>query len=262
MHGLIDSHFHLLEMEKKGIDPKKLLIQLHEAGFAGGIDIGVSENDIAIRAPLVAPYPNIRTAAGIGPWGADGEEAITAKTDRFQRNISGFRVDCIGEIGLDYHWNYGTPARQRQLFEEQLSLARELEVPVVIHSRDADEDMIEILGKSTFSHAGIMHCFSSGWALAQTAIDRGLYISFAGPITYKNNHGLREMLARVPIERLLLETDSPYLAPTPHRGKTNTPFTMVEIYSEAARILGIGVEDLSIRIRTNFANLFGSPGRS
>ncbi len=262
MHGLIDSHFHLLEMEKKGINPKKLLIQLQEAGFAGGIDIGVSENDIAIRAPLVAPYPNIRTAAGIGPWGADGEEAIAAKTDRFRHNISGVRIDCIGEIGLDYHWNYGTPARQRQLFEEQLALAREREVPVVIHSRDADEDLIAILGKSTFPHGGIMHCFSSGWALAQTAIDSGLYISFAGPITYKTNQRLREMLAGIPIERLLLETDSPYLAPTPHRGKTNTPFTMVEIYAEAARILGIGVEDLSTRIRTNFANLFGLSGRS
>ena len=262
MHGLIDSHFHLLEMEKKGIDPKKMLIDLQEAGFAGGIDIGVSENDIAIRAPLVAPYTNIRTAAGIGPWGADGEESVTAKAGRFRHNISGFRIDCIGEIGLDYHWNYGTPSRQRILFEEQLALARELEVPVVIHSRDADEDMTAILETSTFPHGGIMHCVSSGWALAQTALDRGLYISFAGPITYKNNQGLREMLARVPVEKLLLETDSPYLAPAPHRGKTNTPFTMVEIYAEAARILGIGMEDLSMRIRTNFANLFGSPDRS
>jgi TatD DNase family protein len=239
-----------------------LLLQLQGSGFAGGIDIGVSENDIAIRAPLVAPYPNIRTAAGIGPWGADGDEAITAKIDRFRHNISGFKIDCIGEIGLDYHWNYGTPARQRQLFDEQLAFAREREVPVVIHSRDADEEMIAILEKSSFPFGGIMHCFSSGWALAQTALDRGLYISFAGPITYKTNHDLREMLARVPIERLLLETDSPYLAPVPHRGKTNTPFNMVEIYAEAARIRGIGVEDLSTRIRTNFANLLGSPGRT
>ena len=262
MQGLIDSHFHLLEMEKKGIDPKKLLLQLQESGFGGGMDIGVSEDDIAIRAPLVAPNPHIRIAAGIGPWGADVDEAISVKIDRFRYNISSFKVDCIGEIGLDYHWNYGTPTRQKQLFKEQLDLARERGIPVVIHSRNADEEMIAILEKSSFPFGGIMHCFSSGWTLAQTALDRGLYISFAGPITYKTNHDLREMLARVPIERLLLETDSPYLSPIPHRGKTNTPFTMVEIYAEAARIRGISVEDLSTRIRTNFANLFGSPGRT
>jgi len=175
---------------------------------------------------------------------------------QFAELSAAYQVDCIGEIGLDFHWNYGTPYRQKELCIIQMELANLRACPVVIHTRDADQAMMEILDSVALPHSGILHCFSSTWELAECALKQGLYLSFAGPITYKNNIRLREILAKVPLNRLLLETDSPYLAPVPYRGKINTPHHMVEIYNEAARIKEISVTELAATIKTNFATLF------
>ena len=261
MHNLIDTHFHLLEMKKRGIDPSSLLEDLFSAGFAGGIDIGVSENDLGEREPILDRFPSILRAAGIGPWGAQGEEPIEEIMLRFIAHTAGHRVDAIGEFGLDHHWNYGTGERQRDLCVAQMELAERSGLPVIIHTRDADGDMMDILSERAPSHGGIMHCFSSGWPLAERALEAGMYISFAGPITYKSNHALREVLSKVPIDRLLLETDSPYLSPEPFRGKTNTPFRMREIYAMAARTRMLPVEELAEAIKENFARLFPQTGR-
>ena len=223
LKGLIDTHFHVLELEKRGIEAQKLLEELHQKGFAGGMDIGVEGSDLAQRSRLLSRWPSIRLAAGIGPWGAEGKEDIEAVVERFRKTAEPFDVDCIGEIGLDNHWGYGTKERQSRLFIAQLSLAALWRKPVAIHARDADEDMVEILHNDLIPAGGILHCFSSSWQVAEAALDKGLYISFAGPITYRKNDALREMLAAVPDDRLLLETDSPYLSPEPYRGKTNTP---------------------------------------
>lgn len=253
LEGLIDTHFHLLEMEKRGIDPSLLLQDLQNQGLAGGMDIGIEYTDITRRAPLLIPYPTIRIAAGIGPWAARTDEPIDELVYRFTKTIVGYRVDCIGEIGLDFHWNYGTPAKQEELFERQIILANELLLPVAIHSRDADRQTAALL---TQIERGVLHCFSSSWPLAEIALEQGLYISFAGSITFEKNHALREVVKRVPLERLLLETDSPYLSPIPYRGKTNTPHRMVEIYQQAALIKGIGLDELVRQVKTNFFSLF------
>lgn len=256
MEHLIDSHFHLLELQKRGMEPDKILEELRSAGFTTGIDIGVEENDLSKRSALLKDYPKIMRSAGIGPWGAQGEEPIDHIVKRFRHNIEGLRCDAIGEIGLDYHWNYGTHERQRQLFAEQAGLADILGLPIIIHTREADPDMVRMIDSLPICSGGIMHCFSSSWELAQKALDRGLYISFAGPITYKKNHQLREILKKVPIDRLLLETDSPYLAPEPYRGTTNTPFRMVGIYAKAAEIKNLPVSGLAQVIEANFTRLF------
>jgi TatD DNase family protein len=142
-----------------------------------------------------------------------------------------------------------------------MELAERSGLPVIIHTRDADGDMMDILSERAPSHGGIMHCFSSGWPLAERALEAGMYISFAGPITYKSNHALREVLSKVPIDRLLLETDSPYLSPEPFRGKTNTPFRMREIYATAANIRKLSLKELARVIKENFARLFPQTGR-
>ncbi len=255
MYNLIDSHFHLLELKKRGIDVEQLLKKLQEHDFAGGMDIGIEADDIDKRLSLTAPYPNIRIAAAIGPWGAQGEESIEHMVDRLEQRLKGKPVDSIGEIGLDYHWNYGTPERQRELFSRQMALAERLSIPIVIHSRNADSDMIEQISEAPLTHSGILHCFSSTWDLARVALDQGLYISFAGPITYRKNTALRDVLAKIPLDRLLLETDSPYLSPEPFRGKVNTPFTMPEMYRMAAQVTGTTVEDLARIIAANFDHL-------
>ncbi|MDD2296745.1 MAG: TatD family hydrolase [Sphaerochaetaceae bacterium] len=256
MHDLIDSHFHLVALQKKGIDLKDLLDDLFHQGFAGGIDIGIAADDIGKRLRLIKDYPLIKSAAGIGPWGAEGQEPIHLIVQRFYDLMQNYQVDCIGEIGLDFHWNYGTPARQRSLCIAQMELATSYQIPVIIHTRTADAATIDLLQTVALPHSGILHCFSSTWDLAQIVLDKGLYISFAGPITYKSNVQLRQVLAKVPLERLLLETDSPFLSPEPYRGKINTPLRMVEIYNEAARIKNLSVTELAQQIKTNFSTLF------
>lgn len=256
LEGLIDSHFHLLEMGKRGLEPESILYDLHAQGLAGGLDIGISADDVTERSPLLSQWPNIRIAAGIGPWGAQGEHPIEAEVLRFASTTTAYRIDCIGEIGLDNYWHYGTPARQRELFVLQLQLAHEWKVPIVIHTREADEETLSVLRTMDFPHGGILHCFSSTWEVARAALDKGLHISFAGPITYRKNENLRRMLAAVPEDQLLLETDSPYLSPEPYRGKTNTPARMVTIYAEAARIRGVTTGHLAQQLLKNFNTLF------
>jgi TatD DNase family protein len=261
MEHLIDSHFHLLEMQKKGIDPDKILEAMQSTGFAGGIDIGVEENDLFRRTALLEHYPQIMRAAGIGPWGAQGDEPIGEIVSRFIDHIENLRCDAIGEIGLDYHWNYGTVERQIQLFSDQARLADRMGVPIIIHTRNADSDMMHLLDTLPLKTRGIMHCFSSSWDLAKKALDRGFLISFAGPITYKKNQQLRDTLKKVPTDRLLLETDSPYLSPEPYRGTVNTPLRMVEIYTKTAEIKNLSLEELIITVKENFTRLFSQDDR-
>lgn len=256
LYGLVDSHFHLLEMRKRGIDPETVLHDLKEQGFAGGLDVGISAEDVVERSKLLAPWPEIRIAAGLGPWGAQGDHRIEAEVMRFATRSVPYDVDCIGEIGLDNYWNYGTPARQLELFILQLQLACEWKLPVAIHTRDADAETLGVFRERTFPHGGILHCFSSTWEVAKAALDKGLHISFAGPITYRKNESLRQLLSAIPEDRLLLETDSPYLAPEPYRGKVNTPANMVTIYAEAARIRKVAVRHLAERVLCNFTTLF------
>jgi len=258
--NLIDSHFHLLEMEKRGIDITQFLSQLADTDIAGGMDIGISADDIDQRIALTASYPQIRLSAGIGPWGAQGEQKIETMVAELAKRIEGKPVDALGEIGLDWYWNYGSVDRQLQLFHLQLELAQQLALPVVIHTRDADQSMREALQQASCMHGGIIHCFSGSWELAREALDLDMYISFAGTITFKKNGHLREVLARIPSDRLLLETDSPYLAPVPHRGKTNTPLYMTHIYHVAAQVRSVSIEELADQIEQNFFTLL--PGKN
>lgn len=254
MHGLIDSHFHLLALRQKNVDILHLLKELFESGFYGGIDIGIGKEDLKERKLLLKDYPQIKVAAGIGPWGA--QELLQGDLEAFRALCHTHDIDALGEIGLDFYWNYGTPERQRNLCIEQIELANELKVPTIFHTREADEAMTKLLKEVSLPHSGILHCFSSTWTLAKIALDKGLYISFAGPITYKKSDTLRSVLAKVPLEQLLLETDSPYLAPQKYRGEINTPLYIGEIYQEAARVKGIPLEQLIEAIKRNFTTLF------
>jgi len=260
LQGMIDSHFHLLEIRKRGIDPQQLLQGLFARGFAGGMDIGLDGADLEVRAGLLSPWPSIKLATGVGPWGADGDTAIEEVAERFKAATQVGIIDCVGEIGLDNYWKYGTPDRQRALFIAQLEMAEAWRKPVCIHSREADSELMAILANREFPQSGILHCFSSSWEVAQTALAKGLYISFAGPITYRKNSVLREMLAKIPQDRLLLETDSPYLAPEPFRGKANTPDLIPWICQKAAQVRNLALPQLNDIVRTNFETLFHSCG--
>jgi len=254
MKGLIDSHFHLLALRQKGVAIIDLLDNLFAQGFEGGIDIGLGREDLKERRGLLKDYPQIKIAAGLGPWAA--QEPLEGQLDSFTELCTKFKIDALGEIGLDFYWNYGTPEAQIKLCSAQIELANTLKVPLIFHVREADEAMMRLLKGVDLPYSGILHCFSSTWPLAEVALNKGLFISFAGPITYKKNNTLREVLKRVPSDRLLLETDSPYLAPQAYRGKINSPLYIGEIYKEVARLKEVSYLEMIAIIARNFEALF------
>jgi TatD DNase family protein len=165
---------------------------------------------------------------------------------------------AIGEAGLDYHYDYAPREVAAKVFRAQIAAARDLGLPLVIHSRDADEDMAAILkdemGKGRF--AAVLHCYTSGYALAETGLALGLYISFSGVLTFKNSQSLREIARAAPLGRLLVETDAPYLAPVPHRGKRNEPAFVVETARVLADVKGLDERVIADATRENTLRLF------
>ena len=252
-----DSHFHTTEIMKKGIDIDQLLTDLQDNNYLA-LDIGIDEKDIEDRYNLLKKYDNIHLSTGVGPWGVGTKVQHDKKLNVLEKNIKNYPIKAIGEIGLDNHWNYGTKKLQADLFEGQISLANHYELPVIIHNREADTDILKTIKNMKFSKNGIIHCFSADLKFAKIALDRGFYISFAGTITYKNNNSLRDVLKYVPLDRLLLETDSPYLTAEPFRGKINTPLLIPLVYQAAATIKKVEISDLCSNVRKNLLNLLAS----
>ena len=254
---MIDSHFHLLAMQKKGVDIVGLLAEM-QAHSMQGIDIGVQADDLTVRSALLSAYPSIHMSAGIGPWGvASGQSPVLDQLEVLSASLDMHKVCAIGEIGLDNHWDYGTKQGQQDLFVAQMDMAQDRQLPIIIHSRDADTEMAALLQSRTFTRRGIMHCFQGSQELALLAVSKGMFISFAGPLTYKANTSMRDIFKSVPLEHILLETDSPYLSPVPRRGNTNTPLHMVHIYEFASSLLGMSTEDLILQMKSNFSAFLG-----
>ena len=214
---IIDSHFHFSSMMRKGITtlPEDLI----------GIDIGTDGGDERERIAVLPKSKNIFISIGSGPWVLDDKsyESYEKEREKLLADYNEFGCDAIGECGYDNHWGYGTKEEQEKLFMMQLELASELMLPIIIHTRDADEEIKAAFESEAFRCRGIMHCFSSDISLMRKALDKGLYISFAGNATYKSNVKIQEAAKYVPTDRILYETDSPYLAPLPMRGKPCCP---------------------------------------
>lgn len=272
--GIIDSHFHTQSMLEKGMDVFSVYDRLFESGFAGGIDIGCTHDDLSGRSRLLEKYPEILLAGAMGPWEAGRSETkppepesvysetksvsrIEEELTVLKRNLDIYKARFIGEIGLDYYWDYGTHEKQHLIFETQMKWAAESDMRVLIHDRDADADVIEVIKKYGPPEGGVIHCFDGCEKLMQTALDCGYWISFAGNLTYRSNTQLREMLKKVSLDRLLLETDSPYLSPVPLRGKPNCPEHIIHTYRCASEVLGIDFETLKTRILENYKALAG-----
>ncbi len=236
---LIDTHFHLRSMERKGLDVAALLSEMERLGMQG-IDVGIEGDDLGERIERFGRWANIRFAAGIGPWGVgDGQRPVAEQLEALMHQLDVGNAVAIGEIGLDNHWKYGTRERQEELLLLQMDAAEERGLPIIIHNREADEQFVRILSGRTLSRRGIFHSYQGGEALARLAIERGFFLSFAGPLTYKANRGMQELFSALPLSSILLETDSPYLSPVPLRGETNTPLSMIHIYRFAARLRGM-----------------------
>lgn len=246
---IIDSHFHSLKVKSSDLD-----INLALTSLTGGIDIGTKCSDLAERFELVSQFPHIKMSAAMGPWEVENKsiEQIDSEFEILKAEISRFNPLFIGECGLDYHYMYGTKESQIHLFEKHLALAQSLNKRVLIHNRESDRDTESLIKK--FNATGVIHCFSGDLDLMNTAVEHGYFISFAGNLTYKSNQNLRDALKLVPRDRILLETDAPYLSPSKMRGNPNTPLYIQYTYECAAEVLGISLDELKELILNNFNN--------
>jgi TatD DNase family protein len=241
---IIDTHAHL-DSRKFDEDREQVIQRALDAGVEKIVNIGFNRTTIPSTMALAEKYPFIYAAVGWHPT-----DAIDMKLEEdlawIEELCSHPKVVAIGEIGLDYYWDTSPKELQHTVFREQIRLAKRLGKPIVIHNRDAHEDVVKILREEKAEECGgIMHCFSGSWETAKLCLNMNFDISFGGPVTFKNARVPKEVLAKVPLDRLLLETDCPYLAPHPHRGKRNESAYVTLVAEAAAEIKGISVEEIS-----------------
>jgi len=256
---IIDSHAHL-EMTDFDDDREAVLERARQAGVVFILSVGNArpeQGSMEHALELCRRYSGLATTAGIHPHDA------RIASDRWYRQIMDLagepEVVAIGEIGLDYHYDFSPRDRQRDVFRDQLILARELGRPIIVHSREAAADTLALLAAhwSPPHPGGIMHCFSGDAAMAQSCLELGLHISFAGNITFRNAGDLRTAAAAVPAGRLLAETDAPYLAPVPHRGRRNEPAHVMHVVAALAELHDMTADEMARHTTRNFKKLFG-----
>jgi TatD DNase family protein len=257
---LIDSHCHLAGEEFLG-DLDAVVVRAAAAGVTGALCIlGAGDAAESARASAVrARWPGVRFATGIHPHHAGefaGDVARAVATVR--ASVEGERACAIGEIGLDYHYDLSPRPAQHEVFRAQVATARELRLPVAIHTREATADTFDILRDEGAGEVrGVFHCFTGDDVMAREALDLGFYLSFAGIVTFPKSAALREAAKITPADRLLAETDSPYLAPVPYRGKRNEPAYVAKVYDALAALRQADVGELAHQIEANFEALFG-----
>ena len=248
---MIDTHAHLDACADR---PSALIRRARSAGVDRIVTVGTGLESCHAALELAQLHEEVFAALGIDPHQAGDAEA--GRVDELRELLEHEEAVAVGETGLDYFREGAPRDRQRKLFEAQLELATELGKPVVIHTRDADADTADVL--AGFDGTVVMHCFSSP-GLVQTVVDRGYYVSFAGNVTYPKAADLRAAAAQIPAERILAETDSPYLAPQARRGRPNEPANVVLTIAELAKARGEDAEELAARIDANATVAFSLP---
>ena len=251
-------------MADKGMDVSGLLHGAAETGLCGALDIGILPDDTERRTELTAEFPWIRHSAGIYPGASGMQEkeddtsagGIEALLSLLEKRLRTGLFSAVGEMGIDLHWNYATPEIQADLFCRQIELANSYRLPVIIHSRKADREVLRVLRRCRPEYGGIMHCFSSGYETAKSCINAGLYVSFAGNCTYKNAEEIQNAARNVPLDMMLVETDAPYLSPQPVRGKKNHPGFIKHTYTFLAGLRSMEFEVLMERVTENYFRLF------
>jgi TatD DNase family protein len=252
---LIDSHCHL-DFPDFAEELDAVVERAHAAGVDRLITVGTRTDKAAKLVAIAERYDSVYFTVGTHPHEAASEGA--ADFAAMRSYASHPKCVGIGEAGLDYHYNYAPPEVAQRVFRGQITLARELGLPLVIHTREAEDDTAAILreemGQGSFS--ALLHCFTSSRALAETGLELGLSISFSGVVTFKNSGELRAIARDVPLDRLLIETDAPYLAPVPHRGKRNEPAFVAATARAIAEARGIAPEALAEATRANTFRVF------
>ena len=248
---IVDTHCHLY-FEELNKDLDGVLCRANELGVNTFICVGTNINDSHESLTLAQKYKNIYATAGIHPH--DSKDAREDYLQELRKLLDNEKIVAVGEMGLDYFRNISNSDTQKIVFKDQLKLAEETNKPIVFHNREADEDIINIL--SDFPNViGVAHCFSSSYETAIKLIEMGFYISFSGNLTFKNSH-LPEVAKKLPLDRLLVETDSPFLSPVPFRGKTNEPGRTRYVVEKLAEIFDSDIDQIASITTANAKNLF------
>ena len=253
---LIDTHAHL-DDEKFAHDRAAVIERARESGVVKIITMGDSLESSARSVALTEEFEPVYAAVGIHP--EEAQPMTAATDDQLAAWAAQEKVVAIGEIGLDYYWEKDEEKRalQRAIFVRQLDLARQLKLPVCIHDREAHGDMMKILKTEGRGLRGVLHCYSGSWEMAAELLKSDWYFGVDGPLTYKNAAKLPEIVQRLPAERILIETDSPYLSPMPFRGKRNEPAHVLYIAKKAAELRGESLEAFARATRENTRELYG-----
>jgi TatD DNase family protein len=249
----VDSHCHLdfpglLEREQE------VLARMADNGVGHALCVSVRLEDFPRVLALAERHPQLWASVGVHPDNADCEEPDVARLVALADHP---KVVAIGETGLDYYWQKDAPAWQRDRFRTHIRAARECGKPLIVHTRSAADDTLRLMREEGAGEAGgVMHCFTESWEVAAAALELGFYISFSGIVTFRNAKELKEVAKRVPLERLLIETDAPYLAPVPHRGHANEPGWVVHVAEEIARLRDEPLPCIEQATTDNFFRLF------
>lgn len=260
MTQFIDSHCHI-DGPEFDADREEVIARARDAGVTTMLIVGTGDPKSGAferAVELAEKHEHIYAAIGVHPHDAKlfDDAAETRLTNLVKQNS---KVIAWGEIGLDYHYDHSPREAQREVFRRQLRIARALDLPVVIHSREADDDTINILRDelSNYARAGVLHCFGGSLQMARDAIEFGFYVSFAGNLTFKKAEDLRNVARQLRLDRLLIETDCPYLTPVPYRGKRNEPARVVETAACLAALHGKELEEIGRITSENFRQIFG-----
>lgn len=252
---LVDSHCHL---NYKGLVEQQsdILSRARDSGVTAMLNISTRESEWNEVLSLAEQENDVWASVGIHPHEADGHRGIDAA--KLIARAANPRVIGIGETGLDYYYDHSDRAQQRESFREHIIAARDSGLPIIIHTRDAEEDTAEILTEEMANgpFSGVIHCFTASADFARIALDLGLYISLSGIVTFKNATDLQDVAKWLPADRILVETDAPFLAPVPHRGRTGEPAFVADTARFVAKLRGEGDDAIAAQTTANFYRLF------
>jgi TatD DNase family protein len=253
---LVDSHCHLdyLTSPRVGMSIDAILESAAAAGVGLMLSVAVDRDNLSAVLAHAHAHAQVYASVGIHPSSCEGE---AIGVEELVGLAAAPKVVAIGETGLDYHYRPESAGLQRQSFVNHLKAASRAGLPVIVHTRDASDDTLRLLREHADPvHAGVMHCFTESLAVARAAMEMNFMISFSGIITFRNAAALREVVREVPLERMLVETDAPYLAPVPHRGRTNEPRHVVHVAETVAAVKQVPLEEVAAVTTANFFRLF------
>lgn len=251
----VDSHCHLdkLDFDELHGGIEDVINKAKAANVEKLLSVGVTLSSFPNMLKMIEPHPEVMASCGVHPLDVESDFSLT----RFKQYVAHERVVAVGETGLDYHYQPETAELQKLRFEQQVDVAVEVNKPLIIHTRNAREDTLAILRNGGADNCGgVIHCFTEDLPFAEAAMDLGFYISISGIVTFRQAKELKEVVRQIPLERLLIETDSPYLAPVPHRGKENQPAYVVEVAAYIAQLKGVSLAEVGEKTTQNYHDLF------